>query len=297
MEVNRTNLQGLTTAYSLAFAVGLGMVAPLWQRIAMRAQSTTKEQGYPWLGDIPGMREWLGDRQVHALKKHGYSIRNRSFELTLAVDRDDIEDDQYGVYSPLMQEMGRSASVAPDEQVFGLLSAGFSSLCYDGQYFFDTDHPVEAPDGTITAVSNMQSGSGAPWFLFDTSRAIQPLIFQERRAVEFTSKTALTDDNVFMAKQFVYGCDGRWSAGYGLWQLAFASKAALDSTAFNAARQSMESLKKANGQPAGVSPRLLVVGPSNRAAAEALIQAQQLANGASNTLYKAVDLLVCPWLA
>ncbi len=37
------------------------------------------------------------------------------------------------------------------------------------------------------------------------------------------SKTAETDDNVFMKKQFLYGADSRGNAGFGFWQMAFGS--------------------------------------------------------------------------
>ena len=61
--------------------------------------------------------------------------------------------------------MGRASQVFPDELVFGLLKTGGSTLCYDGQFFFDTDHPVfPNVDGTGTAVlvSNVAAGAGDP---------------------------------------------------------------------------------------------------------------------------------------
>ena len=40
-----------------------------------------------------------------------------------------------------------------------LVAAGFTSLCYDGQYFFDTDHPV-GPNESPASVSNHGGGAG-----------------------------------------------------------------------------------------------------------------------------------------
>ena len=59
----------------------------------------------------------------------------------------------------------------------------------------------------------------------------------------------------------------------------------------------MMSIKSDEGRPLGVKPNLLVVGPSNRSAAQSLIEVQKLANGADNPNYKAVEVLVVPWLA
>lgn len=55
------------------------------------------------------MREWIGDRQITNLKSQKLDVKNRSFEKTVAVKRDDIEDDKYGLYNPLVQDLGQSA--------------------------------------------------------------------------------------------------------------------------------------------------------------------------------------------
>ena len=41
---------------------------------------------------------------------NGYEIENNPFESTVNVPRDDIEDDEYGVYGPLMEQMGNAAN-------------------------------------------------------------------------------------------------------------------------------------------------------------------------------------------
>jgi len=88
------------------------------------------------------MRKWIGDKVVKALEAFKYTIVNHSFEATVAVRRDDIEDDNLGIYGPQAQMAGWSAKQWPEELVFDLVNNGFTSECYDGQYFLDTDHPV-----------------------------------------------------------------------------------------------------------------------------------------------------------
>ncbi len=58
----------------------------------------------------------------------------------------------------------------------------------------------------------------------------------------------------------------------------------------------MMEFKSDEGRPLGISPNLLVVGPSNRAAAKKVIDAENKAQGETNTNYKAVEVLVVPWL-
>jgi phage major head subunit gpT-like protein len=65
------------------------------------------------------------------------------YEASIEVNHADIKDDQTGQYGIQAKSIGESAKAFPDELVFEtLLPGGFTSLCYDGQYFFDTDHPI-----------------------------------------------------------------------------------------------------------------------------------------------------------
>lgn len=296
MIINRSNLSILYTALKTAFNNGFAGLQPQWNQIATEVPSTTSENVYAWLGQFPGMREWVGDRVVRNVKQHDYAIRNKTWESTIAVPREAIEDDQYGVYAPMAQEMGRAAAEHPDTLVFGLLAAGFTTPCYDGQYFFDTDHPATDASGNEVSVSNFQGGSGTPWFLVDDSRAIKPIIFQMRRKPEFTAKDQPTDDNVFFQKEFVYGTDGRWNVGFGLWQLAYASKQTLDETNLAAAIAAFEGQAGDNGRKLGTRARLLVVPPTLEFAAKKLVAATT-ENGGENPMANRVKVVVVPWLA
>jgi phage major head subunit gpT-like protein len=298
MIINRGNLRDLQTAYRTNFQSAFDGVEPTYAQVATVVPSSTAEEKYPWLGQVPGMREWIGPRLIKNLSEHGYSIRNREWEMTVSVPRPAIEDDQYGVYSVMMTEMGRAARLHPDELVWGLLKAGFSTLCFDGQYFFDNDHPVLTPAGAEVSVSNMQAGAGEPWFLLDLSRGLKPLIFQERKKPEFVWKDdPEISDEVFMLNQYVYGAYARYNVGFGFWQMAFGSKATLNQANFRAARNAMALLKSdTNGQPLGVKATHLVVGPTNGDAARDIILSERLANGQTNTDRNLVQIIETPWL-
>lgn len=298
MLINQTNLRALYTGFSTAFAGGFAGVQAQYHRVATTVNSTTAENEYGWLGQMPGFREWIGDRQIKSIATHGYSIRNRSFEQTIGVDRDHIEDDNIGIYAPLFTELGRSAAVFPDQLVFEELKAGFAKTCYDGQYFFDTDHPVIDANGATQSVSNSGGGAGTPWFLLDVSRALKPLIFQSRKSFNnLVRKDQETDDNVFDRKEFRYGTDGRCNVGYGFWQMAYGSKQTLDATAYEAARAGMLAMKGDNGRVLGINPGLLVVPPSLEGAGRKILQSQLVNGGESNPWANTAELLVVPWLA
>ena len=272
-----------------------------YKMIATVIPSGTKSNTYGWLGKYPKFREWIGERVFNDMAAHGYVIENKDWESSVAVDRNDILDDNLGTYAPLFAEMGYGAETYPDELVFPLLKAGFETNCYDGQFFFDEEHPVyENSDGTgaVEMVSNMQAGEGAPWFLLNTTRPLKPLIFQERSRPDFVAHTdPKNSEHVFKNKEYLYGVDARSNVGFGFWQQAFGSKAALTQDSFNEAYAAMMSLKGDGGKPLGIKPNLLVTGPANRAAARKVLKAMTIDGGDSNTNFEAVDLEVCEWLA
>ena len=259
--------------------------------------STAKSETYAWLGQFPRLREWIGDRHLKNMAAHGYSIVNKKFESSIAVPADDLDDDTYGVFTPMFEEMGYAAATHPDEQVYALLKKGFEELCYDGQNFFDTDHPGTDGDGEEVSISNMQAGALQPWFLLDVRRPLKPLIYQERKPYDVKSMTDANDEGVFMRDEYRYGVDGRSNVGFGFWQQAFGSKAELSEANFDAAYDAMTSQYTDEGRPLGIMPSLLVVGPGNRKKAQEILKAARKENGADNTNQGLVELLVVPWLA
>ncbi|WP_046005787.1 Mu-like prophage major head subunit gpT family protein [Pseudoalteromonas rubra] len=294
-------LTSLQTGFKKNFQDGLSEAKPQFSAIATVIKSTTKSNTYGWLGKFPRLKQWVGSRDVQSMKAHGYSIVNDDFEATVSVGRNDIEDDELGVYAPLMQEMGRSAAIHPDEMCFPLLEAGFSTLCYDGQNYFDTDHPVYPnADGTGTAesVANMATDdaySGPAWYVLDTSKVLKPIIFQERKKPQFVSMTKSDDEAVFTSKEFRYGVDCRDAAGFSFWQLAFGNKRALTADNLWDAIKQMRTFKADGGRKLGIRPTTLVVPPELEDVATKLLE-RELDSNSSNELKGRLTLLVADYL-
>lgn len=105
-------------------------------------------------------------------------------ENSIRVKRENIEDDQIGQYSVIAQAFGQQVAEFPDTLSFPLLVAGFTTLCFDGQNFFDTDHPMAG--GTYSnIVGDIATDKGEPWFLIDESQVLKPILYQKRRAFNF----------------------------------------------------------------------------------------------------------------
>lgn len=142
MLVNASNLQSLFTGLKTIFHNTLKAVAGSWQKTAMEVPSSGAGEDYAWLTRFPRMRKWIGDKVVKSLAAGKYYKANEDWEATIEVDRNDIEDDRLGLYNNQAQMAGESAGELHDIIVDDLKNNAFTQTGIDGQYFYDTDHPV-----------------------------------------------------------------------------------------------------------------------------------------------------------
>lgn len=298
MEITRTTLAGISTGFQATFNSVLN--APTrddYEMLVIRVPSMAGENAYPFLSQLPGMRKWVGDRVVKNLTTEGYVIRNETYEDTIEVSRTAIEDDQYGVYRPMFEGLAAASRALPNQLVFDLMTKGFETPCYDGQYFFDTDHPVTGEDGKVKSLSNVQAGSSSkPWFLVDLSKAQKPFILQERVKPMLTRKDRDEDDSVFLRDSFLYGTRCRIGVGYGLWQTAYASAADLTAANFQTAIQVMQAVHGDGNRPLGINPTHLVAATSQEGAVRELLMSERDAAGATNKWRGRVEMILTPWL-
>lgn len=299
-------VKALFVGFGKNFKEGLAKAPSQYSKIATLVKSTTASNTYAWLGQMPGLTEWIGDRTLTAIQSHGYSIVNKDWASGVEIKKTDIEDDNVGVYSPLIEELGRAAAEKPDELVFGALKAGFTTVCYDGQYFFDTDHPVGANvDGTSpVSVSNITDDGTSvtadkAWYLLDCSRSLKPIIFQERKAPTPAQITDANDEKVFMKDVFTYGVDSRSNVGYGFWQMAHAVKGKLTAENLWKAISAMRAVRGDGDKRLGIKPTHIVVPPSLEKEATQLLEREfRVENGATvdNEFKGRLELIVADYL-
>lgn len=291
--INHAILEAAYTNFRGDFEAGRLAAAPQSDRLSMKVKSVTAEETYAWLGAFSGLREWLGDRNLNGLTVSGFTIKNRDFENTVTVSRNDIDDDRIGVLAGAFKMLGETAALHPDELIFDLIRNGSTRLCYDNRPFFSAAHPLdpmEPENGTVSNADLTAPDDTPSWILFDTSKVIKPFIFQTRRDYGFIRKDRPEDDNAFMRNEFIYGVDARVSAGYGLWQLAYGSNKALTAANFAAARASMMNLKSPADRPLGIKPNILMVAPGKEE------DALKLLNLDTSHYKGTAELIVSPWL-
>lgn len=296
MDITASLLNEMFSGFNTLFNNAVQATPTHWNKIAMDVKSTGSDETYGWLSGAPQMREWLGERHIKGVMTARYTLENRKFESTIQVRREDIEDDRLGVYGPQINMMAHAAASHPDELIFEVLKKGFTAECYDGQPFFDADHPVLLDGQTESSVSNFGGGTGTPWFLLDVSRAVKPLVFQTRIPYQMQRVDKDSDSAVFFSDVYSYGVRARVNAGFGLWQFAYGSKQPLTPENYALARVAMQGMRYDGGRIMGVVPNLLVVPPSYEAAARALLTADYIADGVTDVWRSSAELIVSPYL-
>jgi phage major head subunit gpT-like protein len=327
MQISAQNLTILFTTFDPIFQQGYEMAPSDYEPLTTIAPSGSGQQMYPWLKMTTGFREWIGDRVHQALEATAYTIVNKTWENSIAIEREKIEDDEYEVYGPAIRNLGWDAKLFPNQLIFGMMKAASSNapqtighitvpvpIGYDGQNLYSANHPVgllgqTSATGPTTPVSNIDSGgSGVYWYLVDAHRPIRSFILQKRREFAVTHMNALTDEAVYNQRTFRYGVDGRYNAGVGLWQLTYASNQDLTNPVnYGKAVAALEGFKTDAGIPFGAwsgppNTRFLVVPPSLRQVATQLLHGNFGAGTIStipmsNIYLNDATLIVSPWLA
>jgi phage major head subunit gpT-like protein len=172
--------------------------------------------------DLPGQwREWIGPRQIQQMASQTYEFGYRKWEMTLAAERDHITDDNLGIYSDWAEGVGKSAALLKPNEACITLANAHNLICYDGQNFFDTDHPVgEAGEGDQVSVSNIylgdNSNAATPFYMIDSR--YKPIMCGMREAPNWVDRVNLDDPHVFNYDQFLIGGRARMGFGFGFWQ-------------------------------------------------------------------------------
>ncbi len=116
--------------------------------------SDQESETYAWLSEVPKLREWLGGRQAVGLSESGFTIRNRKFESTIEIAVDWMRRDKTGQIRQRINELAEADRAHWAELLTDLILASEDTVCYDGQYFFDTDHPDPSASQDGSAVQS-----------------------------------------------------------------------------------------------------------------------------------------------
>lgn len=137
-------------------------IADLHTTYCQIERSNTANERYDFTDQLGTMVEWLDERQLRDFGFRDYSLSNRTWESSVKVKREEVEDDQYGLIRRRISGLAQRASVHREQLATSLINGGTATTlhgaCFDGQPFFSASHSWTNSEYT-TAQSNLRSGT------------------------------------------------------------------------------------------------------------------------------------------
>jgi phage major head subunit gpT-like protein len=143
-----------------------------WKNASLVHPMQSATDYFEWLGEFPGVSEFIDKRKIYGLRKHDFSITAKKWESTLGIKGDDLKDNGE-LIRPRLQGLGMDVAAHPNKLFFDFLKAGDGAQagggakasypwagCYDTQTFFSNSHPIYDPTGTATTNDNIVGGTG-----------------------------------------------------------------------------------------------------------------------------------------
>lgn len=158
MDPTPANLLALQVGVSKAFQRGVERAEQWWQQIATDVTSTTTKNIFPWEEMLPDYRKWVGERVVHRPVIRFQELVNEDFEDTVGIPANALRDDQLGLYTGQFEQLGEAGSNLWNRLVLDAIKRGLTTTVYDGQFFFDTDHPIDVENPGAGTMSNKITG-------------------------------------------------------------------------------------------------------------------------------------------
>jgi phage major head subunit gpT-like protein len=171
MKLTESDLEALRVSLSTRFNDAFRGTPAWWNRVAMLNETDEKIGRMGWLANLPQVRTLVGDRVVQNLAERSYDIVNVDRDMTVGIHRDQLDTKLLGGYAMTFAAMGETAAKWPDTLMVSLLRNGQSALCFDDQYFFDTDHPVSLSNSSLSTYSNYSTGTALTAANYESVRA------------------------------------------------------------------------------------------------------------------------------
>jgi phage major head subunit gpT-like protein len=217
MQISAELLGAMYVAFNTAFVNGLqrGRSVPVanqsmiqylvkFQELGMNIPSTTGTEAHLWISQIPGFVEWVGDRVAQTLSVDGLKVDNKDYQQTVEIDRNKVLDNQFGVYSSVIENMGAEGADDAfwlDLLIESLISTG---VWADGKPFFSSDRKFgdvtcnNVLDGSLTQANLKAACNQMLGFKGDKNKALNvvPYMVMCGKTAFWTAKKFCENDKV-----------------------------------------------------------------------------------------------------
>lgn len=155
MNITPAGLQLLFQGLKLDFQAGYTSAQTTYEKFTTRVPSSAREEHYGWMDKLPMLREWLGERVVENVVAQEYTLKNRKWEKSYAVKREDLADERMAMYSMGVKMLGEQTRLHPDVLTAQVVEAGATSLTFDNANFFSPSHPIDTANAALGLQSNL----------------------------------------------------------------------------------------------------------------------------------------------
>ena len=178
-------LSGLMTNFRAIFQDAFVKAADAaeYKALVLETISTSAKEAYGWLGSLPALSEWKDTRKLSGMRVFDYTLENLHYESTIEVDRNTLEDDEYGMIQHRIRQLAQRAIDHMCKLVFDLLDAGESEKAYDSTAMFADTRVIGGSANIDNLLSGAYSGSADEIRAGVAAGVVAMRLFQDDRGV------------------------------------------------------------------------------------------------------------------
>jgi hypothetical protein len=124
--------------------------------------SDQDSEKYAWLGMVPQLSEKRGEKKFSQLRDTEWTVDNVEYQGGISFPEKHILYDKTGQVQVRVNELSARTVAHWVSIIAPLIINGESTACYDGQYFFDTDHSEGDSGSQSNDISATASSATAP---------------------------------------------------------------------------------------------------------------------------------------
>ena len=134
--INDATLQALEKVLAAKWTEAFD-AAPQMQldALATKYTSTTASNHYAFMEALGGWSQWNGARQFKDVASQQFEVKNKDYEMSIKMPKNQIEDDQIGMYVDIVPAMVRGWFKKQQSLIMDVLTT--NPLAYDGTALFN----------------------------------------------------------------------------------------------------------------------------------------------------------------
>jgi hypothetical protein len=124
--------------------------------------SDQDSEDYGWLGQVPQMSEKRGEKKYSQLRETEWNVKNVEYQGGIAIPKKHVIYDKTGQVRIRVNDLVDRSQAHWVSLIAPLVIAGEAGLCYDGQYYFDTDHSEGSSGSQSNSITHDVTTTTAP---------------------------------------------------------------------------------------------------------------------------------------